>query len=304
MTVSTTDNRVSYATDGSSSDYAVTYPFLAAEDLIVTFIPIGADPVVLSLGGDYTVTGGNNATGTVTTASVLASGGVLLVVRDVAFTQPTNYVNNDKTDAEVQERALDRGCMLSQQVDTKTTRAMRLNDAFTSAFDSQLPLVLTPGLGLKVNDAGDGFELGTSLVPTTNPGQFIGRTVFTAASLVSAGGHWTRSPRTGRIHVLLATGGTLHVSADIWVELDNPSLTTHQYSGWTLGDGGGAPGGNAVLVFTAGDQITVTTTVADAPAPDVGGAGNIVGWVFGQQVSTIAYLIIDEYTGSTYTTPG
>jgi len=289
MTVSTTDSRVSYATDGSSVDYTVTFPFLLEGDLIVTFIDAEGTVAILSIGGDYTVAGGDNNTGTVTTTSPLDENGILLIVRDVPFTQPTDYVNNDKTDAEVQERALDRGCMLSQQLVTRADRGLRLSEAFTGTFDTQLPLVLVPGSSLMINDASDGLDLGVPLASAG--GRFLQRQVFTSASLVTAGGSWTRLATTKRLHILVGTGVGENLSADFLQIIDVSGAPSLTYTGWSLGDGGVAPGGDVVMSFQGTGLFTLTTGTEGI----VNGIPGL-GWVFDTSPSTEPYLIIDEYS--------
>lgn len=291
MTVSTTDNRVSYNTDGSSVAFPVTYPFLSEDDLVVTSIDVNGVVSILSIGGDYTVSGGDNNTGTVTTTSPLDDNGVILIVREVPATQPTDYVNNDKTDAEVQERALDRGCMISQQLFTKADRALRIDDAFTGTFDPTLPLELTPSAGLIINDTGDGFDLGIPSTSLNATGRFLRRQAFSAASLISAGGSFDRLDNTRRFHFLVGTGSGESLSLDTWHDIDFSGAPSLTYTGWTLGDGGAAPGGDVVMTFQGTGIFTLTTGTEGIIIGGIPGTG----WIFDTCPNSDPYLIIDEY---------
>jgi hypothetical protein len=118
-TVPTADRTVSYHCDGSTRPYTVTFPFLAASDLVATYTPEGAtSPIVtLAMGVDYAVTGAGGSSGTLTLTSgaKCPAAHLLLISRVVPVTQPSSFVSKTI------ERAFDRATMISQQLSDAST---------------------------------------------------------------------------------------------------------------------------------------------------------------------------------------
>lgn len=124
MTVSVTNSRVQYATNGTTGPWTVPFYFLADEHLAVYYAADGVE-TLLELSTDYGVTGaGDESGGTVTTATAYASGGTITIIRDVPATQETDYVETDSFPAESHEAALDKLTMLVQQQKEALTRAI------------------------------------------------------------------------------------------------------------------------------------------------------------------------------------
>lgn len=143
MTVSSTTNRKEYAGNGATVSFS-TNPvvFFDDEDLTVYVVNDTTDVVTtLTLNTDYTVSGGDGTIGAVdlTLHGAPASGETLVIVRDLAITQEANFVNNDASDAEVAEDALDRLTMISQQLDARLDRSFVLPDSDTSGASTELP---------------------------------------------------------------------------------------------------------------------------------------------------------------------
>jgi len=291
MTLETTTNRISYTADGGTTDFATDFAFLVSTDLDVYFIGDAGDVNLQVLNSDYTVTGGAGDVGTVI-FGVAPNDGTVLIVRTVNLTQTTDYVNNDKSDADVQEQVADRAMMVLQQINTRTDRSMRLPDTVLD-FDPLLPqdIATNPGLALRVNATGTAFDLGE---PTSSSaGKFIKRTAFSEASLAAASGEWTRQVNTGQIHIIAATGGVLAQRADVWAQLDMSASAT--FTGWVIGDGGVSPGGNTSLALSDGAVLLL-----NGLSGEVAGYNNLRGWITDGEGATDGYIIIDEYTGSTF----
>lgn len=135
MTVSTTTSRVEYAGNGSTTAFSVPFYFLANGDLKVY-----KAGVLQTLTTHYTVSGaGNPAGGTVTFLSAPTTGQAVVVFRDPALTQNTDYVPNDPFPAESHERALDRLTMIAQRNRDLVGRAFVLSDGDTSGASTTLP---------------------------------------------------------------------------------------------------------------------------------------------------------------------
>ena len=144
MTVTTTTARFSYVGDGNAGpDTATGIKVLASTDVKVywnkatsgsgTPVTVGDTSTVMSASGYLTLnthyTVQNAGTGNDITITLIASGwtisstlayatssDTLVVTREVPYTQPSNYQNNDTFDAETLEQSLDRSTMQIQQL--------------------------------------------------------------------------------------------------------------------------------------------------------------------------------------------
>ena len=144
MTVTTTTARFSYVGDGNAGpDTATGIKVLAATDVKVywnkatsgsgTPVTVGDTSTAMSASGYLTLnthyTVQNAGTGNDITITLIASGWTisstlayatssdsLVVTREVPYTQPSNYQNNDTFDAETLEQSLDRSTMQIQQL--------------------------------------------------------------------------------------------------------------------------------------------------------------------------------------------
>lgn len=120
MTVSTTTSRVEYAGNGSTTAFSVPFYFLANGDLKV--YKAGTLQTITT---HYTVSGaGNPAGGTVTFGTAPALSQTVVIFRDPALTQSTDYAPNDPFPAESHEQALDRLTMIAQRLNDKLGQAL------------------------------------------------------------------------------------------------------------------------------------------------------------------------------------
>lgn len=113
MTVTSTTTSVSYAGNGSTTEFSVTFPFF---EITVEEISAAGAVTAKTEGTHYTVAGGNGSTGTVTMLVAPASGVTLRVRRTTLRTQLTDYTENDPFPAETHEKALDRLAMITQEI--------------------------------------------------------------------------------------------------------------------------------------------------------------------------------------------
>lgn len=147
MTVNTTTNRVSYAGNGTTTAFAVPFPFLADADLVVIerTDSTGAE-VTKTLTTHYTVSGAGGVSGTVTMVTAPATGVTLIIYRDPAVTQLVDLVPNDPLPVETAvEQPLDRLTMIAQRNRDLVERALRLPDSDTgfAAGDMKIPAKVT-----------------------------------------------------------------------------------------------------------------------------------------------------------------
>lgn len=140
MTVSTTSSRVTYAGNGVTTNFAVPFYFLVAADLVVIKTASDGSQTPLVLNTDYTVSGaGVISGGSVTLAVAPATGYTVVIYRDPAVTQTTDYQPNDPFPAETHERALDKLTMITQRLKDLVSRSFRLSDGDTSTASTTLP---------------------------------------------------------------------------------------------------------------------------------------------------------------------
>lgn len=127
MTVSSTTSKVSYSGNGSTTAFAVSFYFLDDTHLKVVLRNADGSETVKTLNVDYTVSGaGNPSGGTVTMGTAPATGTTLVIVRNVPFTQETDYQANDPFPAETHERALDKLTMEVQQLNSAIGGVLRV----------------------------------------------------------------------------------------------------------------------------------------------------------------------------------
>lgn len=138
MTVETDLDRAQYATNATTGPWTVPYYFLADDELAMTWTDASGVDTLLVLNVDYTVAGaGSEAGGTITTTQAYPAGGQVVILRNVAFIQPTEYQDGDSFPAKTHERALDRLTMLAQQLREISDRTLRF--APSDSNSPQLP---------------------------------------------------------------------------------------------------------------------------------------------------------------------
>src|SRR4030067_711263 len=145
MTVSTTDNRLSFAGNGVTTVFSFPNRFLLDADIVV-IQTVDATGVATTkvLTTDYTLTGaGGAAGGNVTMLVAPPAGTTLTVYRDPALTQPTDLVNGDSLNVDTAiELGFDRSTLQIQRVRELLGRSLRLPDSDAD--------VAAPGMDLPV----------------------------------------------------------------------------------------------------------------------------------------------------------
>lgn len=252
MTVASELNRKEYAGNGVTTAFA-TFPvvFFDEGDLDV-YVVVDATGVATlkTITTHYTVTGGGGSTGTVTMLTAPASGETLVIVRTLDITQAADFVNNDGSDAEVAEDAIDRLTMIAQQLSAKIDRSFTLPDSDTSGASTELP---TPEASKVIgwNSAAAALQnysvadIDASLVST------FGATLIDDATAVAA-----RS--TLGFPDIAAKGDLIVGSADD--TLTKVAVGTNGYV--LLADSAQSPGMQwAPLAFQPGGRLTLETAV-------------------------------------------
>ena len=143
MTVSGTTTSLSFTGNGSTTAFAVSFPFqgtLAASELTVVqrTIATGAE-VTLDYTTHYTVAGGNGSTGVVTAGTAPADTVQWHIRRNTSTTQTSDYVANDPFSADTIERNLDRQAMTGQERDSDIAAAFKFPDTYTAGASTTMP---------------------------------------------------------------------------------------------------------------------------------------------------------------------
>lgn len=136
MTVLTTDNRRSYAGDGSTTLFAFPVFFLEEADVKVALRvnDVETSPV---FNVDYTVSGaGNPGGGSVTFMVAPASGATVVLFNDPALTQTVDYQDNDEFPAETHERALDKLTLVCQRITARLGRMLQYDETETEVLSA------------------------------------------------------------------------------------------------------------------------------------------------------------------------
>tara|TARA_R100000808_G_scaffold11294_2_gene29120 strand:+ start:2773 stop:3471 length:699 start_codon:yes stop_codon:yes gene_type:complete len=143
MTLSSTTTSVSYTGNGSTTSFAVTFPFLgtgstAELTVVERTIATGAE-VTKDYSTHYTVTGGSGSTGTVVAGSAPADTVQWHIRRNTTTTQTVDYVTNDPFPADTHEIALDRLAMAAQERDGDIAQTFKYPDTYTGGASNLMP---------------------------------------------------------------------------------------------------------------------------------------------------------------------
>ena len=121
-----------YAGNGSTTVFAYTFRVLDEAHLRVVLTDSAGNETVQTLATHYGVSGvGDSGGGSVTMVTAPATGETLTVLRDVPFTQETDYQNQGAYYAETVEDALDLLTMADQQLEERIDRSVTLPVAST-----------------------------------------------------------------------------------------------------------------------------------------------------------------------------
>jgi len=166
MTVESTKTIKSHDGDGSNVTFPYDFKIFADGDLTVILRSSTGTETVQELTTHYSVTNAGNANGgNVVFGTAPASGVTVVIRRNMAQTQTTDYTANDPFPAESHEDALDRLTFITQQQQEELDRSIKLSrtNTMTSteftvgatdrankvlAFDSSGEISITQELGI------------------------------------------------------------------------------------------------------------------------------------------------------------
>jgi hypothetical protein len=167
MTVSSAINRVTFTGDDVTTSFDTTpVKFFATSDLLVYVTVTATGATTLKTEGThYTVSGGDAASGAVGTVNLaggssphgaLLTGTKLVVIRELPLLQGADFVQNDASNAEVAEAAVDKLVMNVQRLDDLLSRSLVVSDGDVSGADFTVP---TPAASKLLGWASNGLSL-------------------------------------------------------------------------------------------------------------------------------------------------
>jgi len=129
MTVSSTTTRVSYSGDNSTTVFAYTFKIFDDDDITVILrTDATGSEAVQTKTTNYSVSGvGETGGGNITFVSPPASGITVVLLRETAQTQTTDYTPNDPFPASSHEDALDKMTLIVQDQQEEINRALKLS---------------------------------------------------------------------------------------------------------------------------------------------------------------------------------
>lgn len=118
MTVTTTTSSQTFQGNGTATAFPCAFEIILATDVHVFFVnPLTGAQTAAVMNTDYTISGAGASNGfTVNTTVPVPTGTNLYVVRALPLTQPTDFTNQGAFFPTLHEAAMDRLCMLIQQI--------------------------------------------------------------------------------------------------------------------------------------------------------------------------------------------
>jgi hypothetical protein len=155
-TVSSTDNKIIYVGDDTTTIFPYNFKIFDDTDLVVTLqvIATGAE-TTQTITTDYTVSGAGEASGgNVTMITAPEDTENLIIKRVLPLTQGTDLVDNTAFSLEVLETGFDKLVMMIQELDERVSRSILSDIGGTTDYTFPTP---SAGLALKWNPAEDGL---------------------------------------------------------------------------------------------------------------------------------------------------
>jgi hypothetical protein len=330
MTVSSELNRKEYAGNGATVAFATSPVVFFDEADLQVYVVVDATGVATlkTISTHYTVSGGDGSTGTVTMLTAPATGETLVIVRNLEMVQEVDLVNNDASDAEVIEDALDKLTMMAQQNSARLDRSFVLPDSDTSGASTEIP---APEASTVIgwNSAGDALENIPDLVPSAEAAAAAAvsaaaalasevaaeaaQVAAEAAAAAAAVGNLTVDEFTGDgsdTTFTLSVTPSSETNTQVYLSGVYQEKSEYSVSGTTLTFGTAPANGVSIEVVIGGVQdigVPSDGTVTDAKLSDtlstlIGGLLNVPGRL---TLTTAVPVTSSDVTGATtvYFTP-
>lgn len=265
MTVTSTTTSVTYAGNGSTTAFSVTFKFYELE-----VIAIDADGVetVQTETTHYTVSGGEGSTGTVTMLVAPASGTSLLIRRATSLLQEIAFTFADQFPESALNEALDRAAMRTQEIHADLDANPYFNTSgATDGMDMRGQVVSNMADGVADSDGATFGQL-QQLVIDAGAGNVVGPASSTDGHLVQFDGTTGKLIESagGSYAALLLSGiGTeTTVASAATIDLSTVSTFRLYITGTTAISSLGTGANRAHLLRFAG-QVLINTTVGTLP---------------------------------------
>ena len=182
MTVSSTNTKNSYSGDGSTTVFAYTFKIFDDDDITVILrTDATGGETVQTKGTHYSVSGvGEAGGGNITFVTAPASGITVVLIRETALTQTTDYTPNDPFPASSHEDALDRLTLMVQDQQEELARSIKVSR--TNTIDST---EFTIGASDRANKI-FAFDASGNFAVTQEIGTYKGTDTTTTTSAYSA----------------------------------------------------------------------------------------------------------------------
>jgi len=220
MTVSNTNQKMTYTGNGVASVFAYTFKIFANTDLVVTKVTIATEAeVTLVLTTDYTVSGAGDPNGGNVTlvAGALASTFKLVIRRVLPLTQGADYIANDSFPAETHESALDKLVMICQQLKEEVDRSVKVGLTGTIVTQEQLTTQVNQAIASAAAAAASATAAASSASSAaTQASNAAASAAAAAASATAAAASATTAAAAAQtvVNNMLDTDGTLAANSD------------------------------------------------------------------------------------------
>jgi hypothetical protein len=188
MTVTSTDTRIAYAGNGSTTSFAVPFQFFGPDEMRIYSVDADQVETLLERGVHYTVTGGLGATGTLAMGTAPASGTVLVLRRSTTATQQVLLPNAGPLPGPTLERALDRLTAIAQENQASFGRTLRVPAGEADDLPVLPSALARAGKVLAFDSIGDPtaatLDAGTVTVSSAMEPVLAAATLITARSLM------------------------------------------------------------------------------------------------------------------------
>lgn len=280
MSITSYDNRRTFAGNGGTLAFAFPPPFTSNNDLVVQRQAADGTITTLILATDYTVTGaGNPAGGTVTTTVAPATGTTLIIYRDVPLTQPVTLLDGGPLPAATVNGMLDRITMWGQRLKEQI-------GAIGSTASATVAGLMSAADKAKL----DGIAAGAQVNAVTSVAGRTGAVAVTKAD-VGLGNADNTSDASKPVSTAQAAADALRLAiANNLSDLNNAGSALTNLGGTTVGKS----------VFTASNSSTAltalgagTTGTALFAAANAAAAQSTLGLVPGTNVQTFSARLAD-----------
>jgi len=263
MTVSGTTTSLAFTGNGSTTTFAVSFPFLgtgsAAELTVVERTISTGVEVTKSYTTHYTVTGGNGSTGAVVAGTAPADTVQWHIRRNTTTTQTSDYVANDPFSADTIENNLDRLAMAGQERDKDISQSFKFADTYTGGASTTFPEPVA-GAFVTFNSAGDALTTSTDSAAQWLGGNGTASLPYYSFSADPNSGFY----RIGADNVGLTLGGTKKVDFGAATTAFTGEVTATGFTGTLDGSlGSGTPAAAVVTQLTSGGVVVSDTDSTD-----------------------------------------